>query len=63
MNHVPPPYLRHLPGVDKELAAKIADLRKSVGGFDNVGDLEVTLDIHPGTLDEAQDLMMFRPLW
>ena len=63
VNHVPTAYLRHLPGVDKELAAKIADLRKSVGGFDNVGDLEITLDIHPGTLDEAQDLMMFRPLW
>jgi hypothetical protein len=63
VNHVPAPYLRHLPGVDKELAAQIADLRKSVGGFDNVGDLEVTLDIHPGTLDEAKDLMMFRSLW
>jgi hypothetical protein len=63
VNHVPVPYLLHLPGVNHDLAARIVELRKSVGGFDAAGDLEVTLDLMPGTLDEAQDLMIFRPLW
>jgi uncharacterized RDD family membrane protein YckC len=63
VNHVPESFLLHLPGVDHDLAARIVELRKSVGGFDAAGDLEVTLDLAPGTLDEAQDLMIFRPLW
>jgi hypothetical protein len=63
VNHVPEPYLLHLPGVQKDLAARIVEIRKSVGGFDAAGDLEVTLDLEPGTLDEANDLMLFRRLW
>jgi hypothetical protein len=63
VNHVPETYLLHLPGVNHDLAARIVELRRSVGGFDAAGDLEVTLDLAPGTLDEAQDLMIFRPLW
>jgi uncharacterized RDD family membrane protein YckC len=63
VNHVPQPYLLHLPGVNHDLAARIVELRVSVGGFVAAGDLEVTLDLAPGTLDEAQDLMIFRPLW
>jgi hypothetical protein len=63
VNHVPESYLLHLPGVNHDLAARIVELRKSVGGFDAAGDLEVTLDLMPGTLDQAQDLMIFRPLW
>jgi uncharacterized RDD family membrane protein YckC len=63
VNHVPEPYLLHLPGVDQDLASRIVGHRQSVGGFHTAGDLEVTLDVKPGTLDEARDLMIFRPLW
>lgn len=63
VNHVPEPYLLHLPGVNQDLAAQIVELRKSVGGFNSAGDLEVTLDLEPGTLEQAKDLMLFRRLW
>jgi uncharacterized RDD family membrane protein YckC len=63
VNHVPESYLLHLPGINQDLAARIVELRNSVGGFDAAGDLEVTLDLEPGTLDQAKDLMLFRRLW
>ena len=63
VNHVPEPVLLHLPGVQKEVAARIVEFRRSVGGFDAAGDVEVTLDLEPGTLDQAKDLMIFRRLW
>lgn len=63
VNHVPEPFLLHLPGVNQDLATRIVDLRRSVGGFDAAGDLEITLDLEPGTLDSAKDLMIFRRLW
>jgi len=63
VNHVPAPYLLHLPGVNQDLAARIVELRKSVGGFTAAGDLEVTLDLEPGALHQATDLMLFRRLW
>ncbi|HEY1830590.1 MAG TPA: helix-hairpin-helix domain-containing protein [Acidimicrobiales bacterium] len=63
VNHVPEPYLLHLPGIGSDLASRIVELRKSIGGFDSTGDLEVTLDIEPGRLDQAKDLMIFRKLW
>jgi hypothetical protein len=63
VNHVPAAYLCHLPGVDEELAARIASVRNDVGGFSTVGDLEITLDLAPGTLDQSHDLMIFRSLW
>ncbi len=63
VNHVPEPYLLHLPGMDQDLAARIVELRQSVGGFDAAGDVEGILELMPGTLDAARDLMIFRPLW
>lgn len=63
VNHVPGGYLLHLPGVDKPLARRIVELRKDVGGFSSVGDMEVTLDLEPGALQQAKDLMLFRKLW
>lgn len=63
VNHVPGGYLLHLPGVDKEMAGRIVELRKEVGGFTSVGDMELTLDLGPGALDRAKDLILFRKLW
>ena len=63
VNHAPQPYLLYLPGVDQHLAKRIVELRRSVGGFSSSEDLEVTLDLDPGTIDRAKDLMLFRPPW
>jgi hypothetical protein len=63
INHVPQSYLLYLPGIDQHLAKRIVELRRSVGGFTARGDLEVTLDLEPGVIDRAEDLMFFRPLW
>ncbi len=56
VNHVPAAYLLHLPGINQALASRIAAIRQSIGGFDTSGDMEA------GSLDEAQNLMLFRPL-
>ena len=63
VNHVPEGYLLHLPGVDKELAHRIVEMRNGVGGFTSVGDLEITLDLEPGSLNRAKGLILFRRLW
>ena len=62
VNHVPASCLAALPGLDEPLARKIAQARDGVGGFTSAADLEVTLGLPPGSLDEARDLLLFRPL-
>ena len=59
VNRVPPDYLAQLPGVDRSMAERIADVRDGIGGFSSVEDLSVTLGIHPHALDQAAGRMIF----
>jgi Helix-hairpin-helix motif len=62
VNHVPAAYLAALPGLDDRLAATVAKVRDDVGGFTSPADLEVTLDLPPGKLDDVKDRLLFRPI-
>jgi DNA uptake protein ComE-like DNA-binding protein len=59
VNHVPERYLLALPGIDSELACKIIEVRKSIGGFDSLDDMEVLLGLSPQRLDSARDRAIF----
>jgi hypothetical protein len=59
VNHVPATILQTLPGISTELAVRIVATRKSVGGFDARGDLEIVLNLEPHLLDEANDFLLF----
>jgi Helix-hairpin-helix motif len=62
VNHVPASWLATLPGLNDQLAAKIMRVRDGVGGFTSTADLEVTLDLPPGRLDEVKDRLLFRTI-
>jgi hypothetical protein len=62
VNHVPVPRLAALLGLDGQLTRKITEVRQEVGGFSSAADVEVTLGLPPGRLDEVKDRLLFRPL-
>jgi hypothetical protein len=62
VNHVPASCVATLPGLNDRLAAKITRVRDGVGGFTSTADLEVTLGLPPGKLDEVKDRLLFRPV-
>lgn len=59
VNHVPQQFLTSLPGIDRDLATQIADMRESIGGFDSLDDMEVLLGVPPQRLDAAKDYVVF----
>lgn len=59
VNRVPLDYLVQLPGIDRSMAERIADVRDGIGGFSSIEDLSVTLGIHPRALDQAAGRMVF----
>ena len=59
VNRVPLEYLVQLPGIDRSIAERITDVRDGVGGFSSIDDLSVTLGLHPHTLDQAAERMIF----
>jgi DNA uptake protein ComE-like DNA-binding protein len=61
VNNAPVTALLTLPGVDGELATRIAETRAAVGGFTSVEDLGLALDL-PGNLVEAlRERVVFLP--
>lgn len=62
VNHVPVWCLAKLPGIDDQVAARIVEAREDIGGFSSPADLEVTLNLPPGKLDEVRERLLFRPI-
>jgi DNA uptake protein ComE-like DNA-binding protein len=53
--------LAKLPGVDDELATKIAETRASVGGFSSLEDLGATMDLDGDLIEGLRDATVFLP--
>jgi hypothetical protein len=62
INRVPASWLAELPGLDERLARRITEVREEVGGFSSAADVEFTLTLAPGRLNEAESRLIFRPL-
>jgi DNA uptake protein ComE-like DNA-binding protein len=58
-NHAPATALEALPGINASLADGIVTTRDTVGGFNDLTDMSITLGITPQTLDEAEEFLVF----
>ena len=61
INHANAKALATLPGIDAEKAKQIVELRESADGFSSADDLDVVLDLEPGTLAQLRDRVVFLP--
>jgi DNA uptake protein ComE-like DNA-binding protein len=61
INHVGANVLETLPGIDAEKAKRIVELRMNGSGFESAADLDMVLDIDPGTLTELSARAVFLP--
>jgi hypothetical protein len=61
VNHAPPAVLAGLPGIDPGLAQRIVELRMNGTGFQSAEDLDMVLDLDPGTLRELAAQAVFLP--
>jgi hypothetical protein len=61
VNHVSAEALQGLPGIDARLAKQIVELRMNGSGFQSAADLDMVLDLDPGTLAELSALAVFLP--
>jgi hypothetical protein len=63
VNHAPASVLATLPGIDASIAHRIADACNSVGGFLSAAHVSIALDLPPQQLRDAEDRMLFLPLY
>ncbi len=61
VNHVGTEVLVTLPGIDAEKAKRILELRMNGSGFESASDLDMVLDLDPGTLAELNARAVFLP--
>jgi DNA uptake protein ComE-like DNA-binding protein len=61
VNHANAKALATLPGVDADKAKQIVELRESADGFSSADDLDVVLDLEPGTLAQLRERVVFLP--
>lgn len=61
VNHVGADLLVRLPGIDAEKAKRILELRMNGSGFESASDLDMVLDLDPGTLAELSARAVFLP--
>ncbi len=61
VNHVGAEVLGTLPGIDAEKAKRILELRMNGPGFESAADLDMVLDLDPGTLAELGERAVFLP--
>jgi Helix-hairpin-helix motif len=61
VNHAGPEVLATLPGIDAAKAARIVELRMNGSGFESPEDLDMVLDVDPGTLAELRARAVFLP--
>jgi DNA uptake protein ComE-like DNA-binding protein len=61
VNHANAAALATLPGIDAEKAKQIVELRESADGFSSADDLDVVLDLEPGTLAQLRERVVFLP--
>lgn len=59
VNHAPAAALEQLPGIDSERAAQIVELRANGSGFRSPEDLDLVLDLEPGSLPELAARAVF----
>jgi hypothetical protein len=58
-NHAPAWVLARLPGISPDLADHIVTNRDGVGGYRDLTDLSVTLEVTPQSLDQASTFLVF----
>ncbi|MGO9961345.1 MAG: ComEA family DNA-binding protein [Solirubrobacteraceae bacterium] len=61
VNNAPVTALLTLPGVDGELATRIAETRAAVGGFSSVEDLGLALDLAGDLVEALRECVVFLP--
>ncbi len=61
VNSAPVEVLGRLPGIDEELARRIAAARDDLGHFSSVDDLDLVLDLPEATLARLRDVAVFVP--
>lgn len=61
VNNAPVTALLALPGVDGEVATRIAETRAAVGGFTSVEDLGLALDLTGDLVEALRDRVVFLP--
>jgi hypothetical protein len=61
VNSAPAIVLAHLPGVDPQTAARIAQLREQVDGFGSVEELGAVAGLDGGTVERIRDFAVFLP--
>jgi hypothetical protein len=61
VNHAGPESLHTLPGIDAERAKRIVELRMNGSGFESAEDLDMVVDLEPGTLAELRRRAVFLP--
>jgi DNA uptake protein ComE-like DNA-binding protein len=61
VNHAGADALATLPGLNLELAQRIVELRTGGSGFESLDDLDLLLDLAPGTLHDLGDRVVFIP--
>jgi DNA uptake protein ComE-like DNA-binding protein len=61
INHVGVEVLETLPGIDTEKARRIVELRMNGSGFESAADLDMVVDLDPGTLAELSERAVFLP--
>ncbi len=61
INHADAKALATLPGIDAAKAKQIVELRESADGFSSADDLDVVLDLEPGTLAQLRERVVFLP--
>ncbi len=61
VNSAPVEVLGRLPGIDEELARRIAAARDELGQFSSVDDLDLVLDLPEATLARLRDVAVFVP--
>jgi len=59
VNHADATSLATVPGINAELAGRIVQSRQVVGGYADLADLSVTMDIAPPVLDESKEFLVF----
>jgi hypothetical protein len=61
VNHVGAEVLETLPGIDADQAKRIIELRMNGSGFESAADLDMVVDLDPGTLTELSQRAVFLP--
>jgi hypothetical protein len=61
VNHAGAEALTTLPGIDREKAKRIIELRMNGTGFESAEDLDMVLDLDPGTLADLSRSAVFLP--